>query len=384
MRRREERAPDKTLTFGLGEIQGYDPRRRQLITLDDEQRKQTDSEIQKGFRDFARLCNMTTAVNYVTRILEVDLKDFGLNKGYKPYIEKFKLETSLGGMVLNQAGALAGAHFAGEHGKSLMRRGESVLPTHKADGTHPIYLHKNAVRLHREDKHWYIVYNLFMARWAKEKGLSAWVAFRIHAKPRDRVLIGQLERVLSGEWASGAGRLRRNPRRQGPRYIGQLTVNYRPDPCKPLSPSIVMGIDLGVMVPAAVHIRENGNARPWAKLIGNGRQMLATRAVIRNEIVRLIRALRKKNSSLVGPAREHALNRLRELRKREKRVMKTASQRIAAEIAEIARREGAGRWQMEALGGDIKEESTWLRRNWGPRVGGGRCSMAEGAVRSST
>jgi len=144
-----------------------------------------------------------------------------------------------------------------------------------------------------------------------------------------------------------------------------LSVSYKPDPYKQLDEKTVMGIDLGVMSPAAVHVRNDGIPQKWAMLIGNGRQMLETRGVIRGEIKRLLRALKRKDSSLDGPARDAARARLRELRKREQRVIKLASQRIAAHIAEIARRQGAGTWQMEDLGPNIKED-TWLAHNWAP------------------
>ena len=47
--------------------------------------------------------------------------------------------------------------------------------------------------------------------------------------------------------------------------------------------------------------------------------------------------------------------------------MKTASQNVAATIARIAKRHGAGVWQMEGLDlDDIKEGKPWLSRNWAP------------------
>lgn len=47
--------------------------------------------------------------------------------------------------------------------------------------------------------------------------------------------------------------------------------------------------------------------------------------------------------------------------------MKTASQRIAARIAEIARRNGARVWQLEDLQlVDMKEGKPWLAKNWAP------------------
>jgi transposase len=46
--------------------------------------------------------------------------------------------------------------------------------------------------------------------------------------------------------------------------------------------------------------------------------------------------------------------------------MKTASQRIAAHIGEQAKRHGAGIWQMEELSKGLKDDNSWLARNWAP------------------
>jgi IS605 OrfB family transposase len=356
----------KTLTFGLGRLFGYDKKKKTPFEFEDEKRKQIyQKEIPQGFRDFARLCNATVSLLYCTRILKNKLEDLGFNTGYKPILEKLQIDTHLSGMILCQAFQVTQAHFAGEHGRSLMREGSSVLPTHKSDGTHPLYFHKKAVELLKHEDHYYLAYQLFADRWAETAGLPNWVAFQIKIKPRDKSGATQLDKVIDKDWGHGSGQLVKNKRKVGPRYLMHLSVSYTPDPYKQLDEKTIMGIDLGVMSPAAVHVRNNGIPEKWAMLVGNGRQLLATRGIIRGEIKRLLRALKRKDSPLDGPARDAARARLRELRQREQRVIKLASRRIAAHIAEIARRQGAGTWQMEDLGLGIKED-TWLAQNWAP------------------
>jgi len=158
----------------------------------------------------------------------------------------------------------------------------------------------------------------------------------------------------------------RNKRSNGPRYLMHLVVKYEPEPYKTLTPGTIMGIDLGVTTPAAVHFRTDGNPAKWAVCIGNGRMMLNARGIVRGEIVRLLKGLKRKDSPLQGAARDAAMNRLRVLRKQERRIMKTASQKVAAQIADHAKRNGAGIWQMEKITGEIKEDKPWLARNWAP------------------
>lgn len=357
----------KTVTFGLGKIMGYDVRSKTLIPIEeDEKQKKIYQEILQSFRDFARLCNFTTNLLYTGKILKVNLDELGFNTGYKPILEKLNLDTHLNGMVLNQAFNLAKAHFTGEHGKSLMGRGDAVLPTHKSDGTHPIYFHHKAVKLHLDDRNrFYIVYNLFADAWAKNEGLPSWIAFQIHIKKRDQTGYSQLDRINSGEWKHGVGQLVRSKRQNGRKYLMHLSVKYEPDPFKTLSPETVMGIDLGFATPAAIHIRSNGEPQKWAMLVGNGRAMLNARNIVRREIVRLLRALKRKDTPLQGPARDAAMKKLQVLRKQEQRIMKTASQKLAASIADQAKRNGAGVWQLENLSLVLlKEGQPWLARNW--------------------
>ena len=189
----------KTLTFGLGKIKGYDVKKKTLIDLEGDVRKRIYQEISTFFRDFAHLCNFTTALLYTGKILKVTLDQLDVNTGYKLVMEKMNLNSHLSGMVLNQAFGLAKAHFAGDHGESLMFKGETSLPTHRSDGTHPIYFHQKAVKLLKEEHHYYIVYQLFADAWARQESLPSWIAFKIKMKKRDKTGLHQLERIYNND-----------------------------------------------------------------------------------------------------------------------------------------------------------------------------------------
>lgn len=356
---------DKTMTFGLGKVRGYSQKTKSIFLLDEDKQKRVYEELLRSFRDFAALCNFTTTLLYTKKILGTPLEALGFNTGYRPILDKLNLNTHLSGMVLNQAFQLAKTHFTGEHGKGLMGKGDRVLPTHKADGTHPLCFHQKAVKLIEDNNKFFIVYQVFAEAWAKTEDMPSWVAFEIALKKRDQTGHSQLERVYSGEWKHGSGQLARKRGEKGRKYLMRLVVKYEPDPFKPLSQNTVMGIDLGLSTPAAIHFRNDGDEQKWAMLIGNGRTMLNARGIVRGEIVRILRALKKKDSPLQGAAREAARNKLRALRKQERTIMKTASQKLAALIAEQAHRNGAGVWQMENLSlSDLKEGKPWLARNW--------------------
>lgn len=364
----------KTLTFNLGQPLAFDIRSKELSNLEEDERKKVYTSLREGSETFAMICNVETAKEYAKRVLGVPSEHIAAFKpSYKAVKQRLDRQTALSGSILSQTYQLGSKpHFQGEHGKDLLVTGKRQLPTHRIDGTHPIMMRAAETKLIKSDGRFYLATQVFSKEWSDENGISNWIAFPIKIKPRDKTMADQLERVHQGEWTLKNSRLKKNTRTQGARWLGQIVVGYQPEPFKEIDPKIVMGIDLGVTVPAVLHIRdyrngeEMGKPQAWAMCIGRGRDMLVTRAVIRSDINRIIRALRSKDSPLDERSREAAKEKLRELRKSEKRVMKTASQRIAARIAEVARRNGAGTWQMEKLGGDLKEDKPWLARNWAP------------------
>ena len=364
----------KTLTFGLGNPAALKSKTAELVALTDTQRQ----AIYNGLRDastvVARIINLLNSREYIRRIMEVPEElinqfkpNYSLIKG--PLMRLGITEVNqVAGSVLSQTFALGvKPDFQGDHGKGLLLKGERQIPLHRTDGTHPIPQRASETRLFKADNDFYIAMQVFAETWAKGLELpSGWLAFPIKVKPRDKTMAGQLLKTIKGEWKLKNSRLMRNPRAGGNRWLGQIVVAYTPDPFKALNKNVVMGIDLGVSVPACLHIRENGTPLKWAMMVGRGQDMLNTRNLIRSNIVHIIRALKSKDSPLDGKARAVYHDKLRDLRKQERRIMKTASQKVAARIADTAKRHGAGSWQMEDLSPDIKADQPWLARNWAP------------------
>jgi putative transposase len=364
----------KTLTFGLGNPLGWDPRLKNCIPLTQKQRKATYTGLRATSRILAQVVNMLNAREYIRRVMKVPEE---LVDEFKPNYTPIKRELKelgieeiddISGATLSQTYALGmKPAFTGDHGKSLLMKGERQLPLHKINGTHPIYGRGEETKIVVEGGKHHIVVAIFSGDWAKKNDLkSGWIAFPITVKSRDKTMAEQLNRTISGEWKLKNCRIMRNLRKKGNRWLGQVVVAYFPQPFKRLDDTTVMGIDLGVNVPACLHIRKDGKPNSWAMMVGRGKDMLHTRSMIRGEIVRIIRSLRSKDSPLDGSAKDAAKDKLKILRKREKRVMKSSSQKVAARIADTAKRAGAGVWQMEELSENIKEDEPWLRRNWAP------------------
>lgn len=369
-----EKQLTKTLTFGLGKPLGWDLRVKSFVQPTENQRRAVYTSLRATSRILAQMVNMLNAREYVRRIMkipEVVAREFRPN--YTPIKQELKalgLEEveDISGATLSQTWALGvKPDFAGEHGKRMLMKGDRQLPTHRIDGTHPIYGRGKETKIILHENRCFLIVQLFSSKWADANDFpSGWIAFPVKIKPRDRTLAGQFGRIIEGDWKLKNSRILRNPRKKGSVWLGQVIVSYFPDPFKDIDPKTILGIDLGVSVPACLHIREDGKPKKWAMQVGRGRDMLNTRAIIRSEIVRIIRSLKSKDSPLDNESRKVAKEKLKILRKREKRVMKTASQKIAAKIADVAKRNGAGTWQMEKLSESIKDDDPWLRRNWAP------------------
>lgn len=363
----------KTLTFGLGKPFGWDVRVKAFVQPTEDQRKAVYVGLRALSRITGQAINILNAREYIRHIMEIP---DGVVQEFKPNnrIVRRELEAlgvqveDISGASLSQTYALGvKPDFAGDHGKRLLMTGDRQLPTHRIDGTHPIYGRGKETILIASDGRYFLVVQLFSSEWAARNDLpSGWVAFSMKIKPRDKTMAGQLDRVIEGQWSLKNSRIFRNPRKRGNAWLGQIVVSYEPEPFKELNTETVMGIDLGVMVPACLHIRENGKPMKWAMLVGRGREMLTTRSIIRSEIVRIVRSLKSKDSPLDDESKKAAQAKLKKLRKREKQVMKSASQKVAARIADTAKRHGAGSWQMEKLSEGIKDDDPWLRRNWAP------------------
>lgn len=357
----------KTLTFGLGMVSGFIPGKKpKLVELTEEQRRFVYEHLRRASAAVAQACNIEACKEYARLTLNLAKDKFPEIKASNPAIrDRIEDAQWIAGGTLSQAYMQTKPHFTGEHGKELMLAGKRNLPTHRTDGTYPIPFRATETRLLRLNGQFWLCVPLFEAKYAKSHVVPNWLAFPVVAKKRDRTLNAQLDRVVSGEWKARNSRIRRDPKGRKRKWIGQMVVSYIPSPYKTLTPDTIMGIDRGVVAPAAVHIRVNGVAQKWAILVGRGQDLLNSRNVVRGEIKRIVRGLRSKDSGLVGKAREAARERLRELRRREKRIIKTGSQRVAAQIAELARRNGAGVWQVEKFSSSIKDDS-WLARNWAP------------------
>ena len=357
----------KTMTFGIGKPQAYFRRAREIKPLEAEQGKLVYESLRNISKCFSQIVNQMIALKFSETVLGIPVKEFtDFKTNYKPIAERLGFYDIIGSGILNQANVLALAHFSGEHGKDLLARGIRQLPTQRTDGTSPIEYYNPAVNIVEQEKKIFLCVCTYPKKFIEDSGLpTQWLAFPMNFNESDKSGLAQMKRVASGEWEYKNARIQRLAYGKN-KWRGQLIVSYEPQPFKPLKENVVMGVDLGINTPATVHIRTDGAGERWSRGVGDGRGLLATRQQYKAEIERWRRALTTKGAGLSGQARTNTQKKLKELKNKEKNVVKNGAKTVAAQIAEIARRNGAGVWQFEDLQKGGMRENSWIARHWAP------------------
>lgn len=380
MKKNKEKSSDeciKTLTCGLGKIMFL--KDGVLLPATDKARHFIYIALAGISRTLALSINIQNAKRYAMEVLKMSeeqsqqlmpnlsLLRYEMKKLGDPYIQ------TMAGSIASQAYAQGTKpDFSGKHREKLILKGESQIPLHKTNGSHPIYQRSAETKLFYINGCYYLAIQMFAINcldtpiFKENKILSNWIVFSIKIKKRDKKRREEFSKIICGEWDLRSSKIMRSSRPKGPKWMGQVVVRYKLQPSPKMDANIVAGIDMGVTIPACIHIRKNGIGENWAMCIGKGEVLFRARSIVRSEITHILRALKSKESPLDEKLRQCYLEKLKCLRKRESRIMKTATRNIAATIAKIAIRHGAGTWQIEDLSTDIKVDKPWLARNWAP------------------
>ncbi len=141
-----------------------------------------------------------------------------------------------------------------------------------------------------------------------------------------------------------------------------LCVVEMPDERPPLDPDTIVGVDLGIKVPAYLAI----NSSPARLAIGSADDFLRQRLRIQAQRTELQRDLKFAGG---GKGRAKKLKRMESLKKRERNLVKTMNHRISKEVVAFALRQNAGKIQMEDLSGfgrsgESSRKEKFFLRNW--------------------
>lgn len=136
-----------------------------------------------------------------------------------------------------------------------------------------------------------------------------------------------------------------------------LAVNI-PDEKPPLDPDKIVGVDLGIKVPAYLGL----NAGPARYAIGSAKDFLSVRLRLQAQRRELQKNLKYTEG---GKGRKSKLKRLDKLEKRERNMVKTMNHKISKDVVDFALKQNAATIHIEDLsgfGGDAQKD--FFLRNW--------------------
>lgn len=169
----------------------------------------------------------------------------------------------------------------------------------------------------------------------------------------NRIIIERILSGVSGEYKFCDSRFQL----KGKKLFLLLAVRI-PDEKPPLNPEKIVGVDLGIKVPAYLGMNEGG-----ARLaIGSADDFLAVRLRIQAQRRELQKNLKFTQG---GKGRKKKLTRLDKLGQRERNMVRTINHRISADIVRFALHQNAATIHIEDLagfGGDAKKD--FFLRNW--------------------
>lgn len=181
------------------------------------------------------------------------------------------------------------------------------------------------------------------------KGLSFVLAFGRDCS-NNRTIV---EKIINGEYAACDSSIQI---KDGKIFL--LLVVKIPQIKADLDPAKVVGVDLGLNVPAYMALNE-GRAR---QAIGSRDGFLKPRVRIQAQRRSLQKSLKFTKG---GKGRKKKLERLEKLTAAERNTVKTLNHKISKEVIDFALRNGAGTIHLENLSGIAQDEkSKFILRNW--------------------
>lgn len=280
-----------------------------------------------------------------------------------PVFERIGEDRLVSAYVYNMAKTNAGAAFSGDHKKSTLIKGERSLPNYRTDGTHPISVQGNGVRVIRHCGRVFVVASIFESGYAAANGMRKDVAFAVERKAqtdplRNRVLTEAVDdpgcicyfnvsrkKNHKGEWEEH----------------GLLCSRVQPGERPVLLSENVLGVDVGVAHPVVMHARlgctkDNPFGDPVAyeafacgKMAGS--YIYKSKSSLSAQR-RVLGALGRGGRGLhLGPSRVSAKNKYRRIADKESRLVVVAARAIASHVGKFAAQHGCGTWQIEDLCG---------------------------------
>lgn len=226
--------------------------------------------------------------------------------------------------------------------------------------TLPIELHnkqfmdsKKNVRIFNEASEYSTIVTLTNREHAKTIGLSDG-AIHLELMVKDNYQRAIVDRVISGEYKLSMSKMQYDERKK--KWFLLLTYSFEAQK-KELDANKILGIDLGVTIPAMLAISDD---QWFRQAIGNSDEIIMFEKQVLNRKKRLAKARVWAGEGSVGHGTKTRLKPLEKIGEKIANYKKTKNHCWSREIVNVALRENCGVIQMEDLSG-IAENETFLK-----------------------
>ncbi|MFJ3388919.1 RNA-guided endonuclease TnpB family protein [Lysinibacillus sp. NPDC086135] len=226
--------------------------------------------------------------------------------------------------------------------------------------TLPIELHnkqfmdsKKNVRIYKEGKLYSTIINMVNKEYAKELGLSDG-NFHLELIVKDHYQKVIVDGVINGEYKLSMSKMQYDDKKK--KWFLLLTYSFEAQK-KELDSNRILGIDLGINIPAMLAISDSTHYR---QAIGNAEEIKMFEKQVMQRKNRLQKSRVWAGDGSVGHGRKTRLKPLEKIGNKISNYKKTKNHCWSREIVNIALREQCGVIQMEDLSG-IAENETFLK-----------------------
>lgn len=224
----------------------------------------------------------------------------------------------------------------------------------------PIELHnkqfmdtKKNIRIYKEGKQYSTIINMLAKSYAKELGLSDG-NFHLELVVKDNYQTAIVERVITGEYKLSMSKMQYDERKK--KWFILLAYSFEAEK-KVLNKNRILGIDLGVKIPAMCATSDN---QWFSQSIGNSEEVRMFEQQVYNRKKRLQKSRIWAGEGSVGHGRKTRTKAVDKIGEKISNYKSTKNHCWSREIINIALREQCGVIQMEDLSG-IAEDNKFLK-----------------------
>ena len=231
-----------------------------------------------------------------------------------------------------------------------MLRGDKSILSYKKD--QPIHLHNKSIVIHKIEHAYHLTLNLISNEYKKELERKN-TTYTVLIKATDNTQRAILERLLSGEYKISASMILKRKNK----WFVNLAYKFEYEPKNNLSPTNIMGIDMGVVYP--VYMAFNNS---FSRYKIEGGEIDEYRRRVENRRIQILNQRKYCGEGSIGHGRATRNRPIDTMSDKVANFRDTTNHKYSRYVVDMAVKHGCGVIQMEDLSG-ISKDNIFLK-NW--------------------